>query len=115
MFSWVIAGGRTLIHPLTMKNPTSQEHQGSVEQSLEKFKELRRDLGPDATVDQKRYLDEMIFLGERAVGVATQHHRMAQKPVSPFSLSWWRVGKRLLLIAVLFIFTVALYVVLGWV
>jgi hypothetical protein len=36
---------------------------------------------------------------------------MAQKPVSPLSLSWWRVGKRLLL----FIFTVALYVVLGWV
>jgi hypothetical protein len=52
-----------------MKNPTSQEHQGSVEQSLEKFKELRRDLGPDATVDQKRYLDEMIFLGERRWGL----------------------------------------------
>ena len=94
-----------------MKNPASQEQPRSVEQSLEKFKELRRNLGPDATGDQKRYLDEMISLGERALRVAAPHPRM----VSPLSLSWRRVGKLLLLIAILLIFTVALYAVLGWV
>ena len=98
-----------------MKKLTSQEQPKGIEESLEQFKELRRNLGADAAVDQKRYLDEMIRMGEKALEVAVPHNRMARERMSPFSLSWRRVGKRLLLIAVVFIVTFALYAVLGWV
>jgi len=40
------------------KNITPREQKKCIEQSLKKFKELRRNLGPDASVEQKRYLDE---------------------------------------------------------
>src|SRR3989338_244187 len=50
------------------KNMTSQEQKKGIEQSLKKFKELRRNLGPDASVEQKRYLDEMILMGEKSAG-----------------------------------------------
>lgn len=98
-----------------MKNKTSQEHPKNIEQSLEKFKELRRNLGPNASVDQKRYLDETILMGEKVMDVAVQHNRMVHERVSPFSLSWRRVGKRLLLGAVVTIVMFAVYAFLGWV
>jgi len=93
----------------------SQEQPKSIEQSLEKFKELRRNLGPDASVDQKRYFDEMIAMGERARNLAVPNNGVASEWVSPFALSWRRVGRRLLLIAVVFIVTLSAYAVLGWV
>lgn len=100
-----------------MKNKTSQEHPKNIEQSLEKFKELRRNLGPNASVDQKRYLDETILMGEKVMDVAVQHNRMVHERVSPspFSLSWRRVGKRLLLGAIVTIVMFAVYAFLGWV
>ncbi|MBT9511565.1 MAG: hypothetical protein IV104_04375 [Acidovorax sp.] len=98
-----------------MKNKTPQEHPKSIEQSLEKFKELRRNLGPDASVDHKRYLDEMISMGEKALDVAVPHSRMVHERVSPFSLSWRRIGKRLLLVAVVFVVTFTVYAFLDWV
>ena len=97
------------------KNTTPREQKKWIEQSLKKFKELRRNLGPDASVDQKRYLDEMILMGEKALGGVVQHSRKTHQHVSPFSLSWWRVGRRLLLIAVVSIVTFGAYAFLGWV
>lgn len=94
---------------------TSQEQPKSIEQSLEKFKAVRRNLGQDANIDQIRYLDEMISLGEKALDVAVPRNRIAYQRVSPFSLSWRRVGKRLLLVTVVFIVTFSVYAFLGWV
>lgn len=93
----------------------SQEQPKSIEQSLEKFKAIRRNLGQDANIDQIRYLDEMISMGEKALDVAVPPNRIAHQPVPPFSLSWRRVGKRLLLVTVVFIVTFAVYAFLGWV
>ena len=97
------------------KNTTPREQKKWIEQSLKKFKELRRNLGPDASVDQKRYLDEMILMGEKALGGVVQHGRKTHQHVSPFSLSWRRIGWRLLLIAVVSIVTFGAYAFLGWV
>jgi hypothetical protein len=97
------------------KSMTPREQKKCIEQSLKKFKELRRNLGPDASVDQKRYLDEMILMGEKALGSVVQHSRKTHQHVSPLSLNWRRVGRRLHLIAVVSIATFSAYAFLGWV
>lgn len=91
------------------------EQRTNIERSLEKFKELKKALGPDASVDQKRYLDEMISMGERALDGTVQHKWTAIKPTSPFSLSWQRVKRYLLLMTVVFILTFIAYAFWGWV
>jgi hypothetical protein len=107
--------GRILSYlPSTIKNMTSQEQRKSIEQSLEKFKAAKRNHGQDANIDQNRYLDEMLSMGEKALDVAVPRNQIAHQPVPPFSLSWSRVGKRLLLVTVVFIVTFAVYAFLGW-
>ena len=71
----------------------TNEQRISIERSLEKFKELRKTLGPDASVDQKRYLEEMISMGERALDSTVFRNRTTIEQTSPFSLSWQRVGE----------------------
>ena len=93
----------------------TNEQRISIERSLEKFKELRKTLGPYASVDQKRYLEEMISMGERALDSTVFRNRTTIEQTSPFSLSWQRVGKSLLVMTVVAILTLAAYAFLGWV
>ena len=93
----------------------TNEQRISIERSLEKFKELRKTLGPDASVDQKRYLEEMISMGERALDSTVFRNRTTIEQTSPFSLSWQRVGKSLLVMLVVAILTLAAYAFWGWV
>jgi len=83
-----------------------------VEESLEKFRELRRNLDPNATPDQQQFLDEMISSGEKALRTLNHDSRI-EETTSPFSLSFRRVKKTLLLFAVVMIVMFVFYAVTG--
>lgn len=83
-----------------------------VEESLEKFRELRRNLGPNAKPDQQQFLDEMISNGEKALR-ALNHDSRIEEPASPLSLSFRRVKNTLLLFAVVMLVMFVFYAVTG--
>lgn len=94
-----------------MAKNTSMEMK-KIEESLEKFRELRRNLGPNAKPDQQHFLDEIISSGEKALRTLN-HDSRVEEPASPFSLSFRRVKKTLLLFAVVTIIMFVIYAVTG--
>lgn len=94
-----------------MASPNERE---SIQKSLDQFRALRQSLGPEASAEQQRYLDEMIAMGERALNAAPPRPWPTRKHPSAFSLSWRRVGAQLLLFFAILVVMLVAYAFLGW-
>lgn len=85
---------------------------GRIEASLEQLRRQRSALPADASTQQKRFLDEMIAIGEERLRALRGASWSGVSP-SPWSLLLQRVGKNLLLFLGVALFMFFVYFVLG--
>lgn len=93
---------------------TSPNERESIQNSLEKFRALKQNLGPGSSAEQQRYLDEMIAMGERALNTTEPSRWPARNNSRSVSVSWRRIGGQLLLFFAILLVMLLAYALLGW-
>ena len=83
-----------------------------IEESLAKFREIKDNISPSASAEQKRFLDEMISIGENSLGALNPKSK-TETQKSPFSVSRRRIRETLILFAAVAIIMFFLFYVIG--